>query len=367
MRILAIEPYYGGSHKAFITGWMEHSRHQFDLITFPPYKWKWRMRHSPVSAARKAAELLSSGKKWDLLFASDMLGLAEFCGLVPPAIASLPRIAYFHENQLLYPETSKQKRDMHYAYTNITTALAADKIWFNTGWHRDVFLQSCREFLKKMPDYQHLDQLETIRNRSSVHSQGIHNPPLTPIHPAVAKPLQLTWAARWEHDKNPADLYRLLTLLQQNKLDFRISIIGETFERIPEDFTRIQNEFSSYITRFGFQPSREEYLQALTETDIIISTAIHEFFGISIIEGCACGAIPLAPDRLAYPEVLDNNRDFLYANTPEALKDKLLYLSRLQGSEEWNKLRQCARENARKYYWENITATMDTACEELNR
>ena len=48
----------------------------------------------------------------------------------------------------------------------------------------------------------------------------------------------------------------------------------------------------------------KKYLKILSEADIIVSTAIHEFFGISVVEAIAAGAYPLLPKRLAYPEVL---------------------------------------------------------------
>jgi hypothetical protein len=32
MRILALEPFYGGSHQAFLDGWRARSRHTWSLI-----------------------------------------------------------------------------------------------------------------------------------------------------------------------------------------------------------------------------------------------------------------------------------------------------------------------------------------------
>ncbi|GAH62988.1 unnamed protein product, partial [marine sediment metagenome] len=43
MRILALEPYYGGSHEAFLTGWTRRSRHDWTLLTLHANHWKWRM------------------------------------------------------------------------------------------------------------------------------------------------------------------------------------------------------------------------------------------------------------------------------------------------------------------------------------
>ena len=42
MRILALEPYYGGSHQAFLDGWTAHSRHAFTVLGLPA----WPSSHS---------------------------------------------------------------------------------------------------------------------------------------------------------------------------------------------------------------------------------------------------------------------------------------------------------------------------------
>lgn len=363
MRILVIESYYGGSHKAFIDGWIKHSEHQFDLVTFPPYKWKWRMRHTAVSAAKEVEKLVAEGKEWDLLFVSDMLGLAEFIGLAPAVIATLPRIAYFHENQLTYPDNSKGYRDMHYPFINFTTAVSADQVWFNTAWHREEFLGAVGKFLRRMPDYRHLEEIQNIREKSAIFGQGIYESKTSVKNAMNSDTLKLTWAARWEHDKNPEDLYKVLVLLRKKGVAFKLNVIGESFNKVPEIFEEIKNEFSEYIDRFGYQPTREDYIQALAESDMVISTAIHEFFGVSVIEGCACGAVPVAPERLAYPEVLCGREEFLYDNTPKALCAKIMQLNLLRGTQMWEELRSVAQSIAGEYYWEKISSKMDEAAQ----
>ena len=54
MRILALEPYYGGSHQAFLDGWIAHSQHEWTVVSLPAYHWKWRMRHAAITMARRA-------------------------------------------------------------------------------------------------------------------------------------------------------------------------------------------------------------------------------------------------------------------------------------------------------------------------
>ena len=93
MHILALEPYYGGSHQAFLDGWSAHSRHQWTTLGLPAYKWKWRMRHSAATFAARVAERLEWGEVFDLLFCSDMLNLAEFRGLAPVQVRNLPSVS----------------------------------------------------------------------------------------------------------------------------------------------------------------------------------------------------------------------------------------------------------------------------------
>ncbi|MHC4146575.1 MAG: tRNA-queuosine alpha-mannosyltransferase domain-containing protein [Planctomycetota bacterium] len=173
MRILALEPYYGGSHKAFIDGLSKASRHDWTLLTLPAHKWKWRMRHSAITFAAQTAELEKLNSGCDLLFCSDMLNLAEFVALAPVEIARLPKVIYFHENQLTYPVRVEDERDYQFAMTNLTSALAADTVWFNSQFHIDSFLDALAKFLKSMPDHQPLETDEIIRSKSSIHPPGI--------------------------------------------------------------------------------------------------------------------------------------------------------------------------------------------------
>ena len=199
MRILALEPYYGGSHKAFLDGWSARSTHTWTVLTLPAYKWKWRMRHAAITLADQVAKRVADDEKWDIVFCSDMLNLAEFKGLAPPTVQRLPSIVYFHENQLTYPVRHETERDYHFVMTNITTALAATQVWFNSAYHRDSFLGALPAFLKRMPDHQPLNAVELIRGKSYIQPQGINSFPPRP--PRKDGPIRLLWAARWEHDK----------------------------------------------------------------------------------------------------------------------------------------------------------------------
>jgi len=300
MRILALEPYYGGSHRQFLDAWSSHSRHEFTILGLPAHKWKWRMRHASVTLADQVAELTAAGGRWDAVFCGDMLNLPEFLGLAPRPVRSLPSVAYFHENQLTYPDERKEPRDIHFALSNMTTALAGET-WFNSAFHRDSFLGALEALLADMPDYQLPDVVERIRSASRVMHPGVDR--FQPRGPRPGGPMRILWAARWEHDKDPETFFDAIGRLEAGGAEFRLSVIGPQFGRIPPVFQTARGRLAHRIDRWGYQETLDEYRAALREADVFVSTARHEFFGISAVEAAAAGAMPVLPERLAYPEV----------------------------------------------------------------
>ena len=328
MKTVALESYYGGSHKAFLDGWQAHSEHEFTLLTLPPSKWKWRMRHGAVTFTQQANERAAAGETWDVLFCSDMLNLAEFCGLVDEPIRKLPKVVYFHENQLTYPVRFESERDYQYCMTNITSALAADAVWFNSAFHRDEFLEAIGTFFRRMPDHRPLEVIEQIRQKSSVHPPGIY--PFEHRKERNPGPVRILWAARWEHDKNPEGFFAAMKILKDKGLDFRLNVIGEQFRDRPEVFDWAKAYFADRIDLWGYQSSRADYETTLAESDIVVSTANHEFFGIGVLEAISAGCFPLLPKRLSYPTMIEslveneNQREaFLYDGTVNGLVTKL--------------------------------------------
>jgi len=365
MRVLALEPYYGGSHKAFLDGWMQRSRHEWSVLTLPPAKWKWRMRHAGVTFADRARREPAGKRGWDALFCSDMLDLAQFRGLAPPSVRDLPCVAYFHENQLTYPVEHEKEFDYHFAFTNMTTALGATRVWFNTAFHRDEFLEALTAFLKRMPDYQPLEAVETIRARSDVHHPGID--PIDSGRRDPAAPLHILWVARWEFDKAPEVFFEALDLLDRRGVPFRVSVIGGGDARsVPEIFAASRERFADRILHWGYQESLEAYRQVLGEADVAVSTAAHEFFGISMVEAAAAGAHLLLPRRLAYPEIFGEVDAFFYDGAPGELARRLAGLAEArQLGNLWGADAQAGIRIAARYAWDQVVPGLDRAIEQV--
>ncbi len=357
MRILGLEPYYGGSHKAFIDSWIEHSRHQWTLLTLPARKWKWRMRHSSMTFAEKIAGLSESG--WDVVFATDMLNLAELYGL-SPQLPGIPSVLYFHENQLTYPVREESKRDHHFVFSNILSAAAASEVWFNSAFHRDDFTGALKVFIRSLPDFRPEPVPEMILAKSRVMPQGIN--PFPERKKRKPGPIRILWCARWEPDKRPDIFFEALSLLKNKGVDFRLDVLGGAPSVMPRLFGKAKQDFAGHIDRWGFCEKRGDYTDALLEADIAVSTADHEFFGVSMVEAAAAGAFPMLPERLAYPEVFSkgDNPDFFYEGSPESLARRIEWASgQLSKGGLWSGDPRRGQNTVRRYQWPEVAADLD--------
>lgn len=368
-KILALEPFYGGSHKAFLDDWRQHSQHSFTVLGLPDKFWRWRMRHSALSFARQLREEFTGRMDWDIIFCSDMLNLAEFIGLAPPELRKLPTIVFFHENQLAYPVHDATRRDSNAILSNFVSALAASEVWFNSCHNRDTLLEGLPGFFQRMPDNSPLAEIDFIRDKSVIMPLGINLPQTRPEPQKSSKQLHILWAARWEHDKNPEDFFTALRQIKQRGGDFKLSVIGESPARVPAVFTNAEKEFHDHIVNWGYMPSRAEYERVLGDADVVVSTAIHEFFGIGILEAVAAGAYPVLPERLAYPEIFNDGtkpyQSFFYGQSADELASKLLELIEIKcsGNDIFSRCPVAPRIIAEKYCWIKIAASLDKRLE----
>ena len=61
---------------------------------------------------------------------------------------------------------------------------------------------------------------------------------------------------------------------------------------------------------------RSASLQRLQqEADVVVSTALHEFQGLAVMQAVAAGCVPVVPDRLAYRETYAE--EFRYPSCPD--------------------------------------------------
>ncbi len=301
VRIAYVESFWGGSHRAVAEGWARRSRHEIRFHVLPARFWKWRMRGAAFALARALAPELD---RLDLLWVTDLVDLAHLRALLPLRV---PAVLYFHENQASYPWRAGElpaERDLHYAITNLASALAADRVLFNSAFQRDAFFRDMHRLLRRMPDTRPLWALDRIRERAAVLHPGVELADIPPRGSRGEGPRVVLWNHRWEHDKAPEVFFGVLDRLASRGVPFRVAVAGEAFGRKPPVFERARRALADRLVHWGFVPDRRGYVDLLTRCDVVVSTARQENFGLSVVEAVFAGAHPLVPDRLAYPEVL---------------------------------------------------------------
>lgn len=362
MHIWLISPYHTGSHRAWAAGLAGHSRHTLTLLTMSGQFWKWRMLGAAVEMADQAAAQLASGPPPDLVLATDMLDLATWLGLVRRQLPeATPVVLYMHENQLTYPVPAGEKRDLGYALVNWRSQLAADAVVFNSRYHRRAWFRALPNLLKHFADYNHLDQIGALQQRSHVLPVGLTLESAPGSLASTAPPLIL-WNQRWEYDKRPDRFFALLYRLQDAGLDFRVAVAGENVRQAPDEFLAARARLGDRIVHWGYLPARTDYVDLLQRADIVISTADHEFFGVSVLEAIAAGAFPLLPRRLSYPELIPSalHAACLYADEDD------LFAKTVQRLHLARRAPPSLRDHVRsRYAWETVAPRYDALLEEV--
>ena len=372
MRILLLEPYCGGSHRAWAEGYAAHSRHDVTLLALPARFWKWRMQGGALTLAEQARAL---SFRPDLILASDMLNLPAFLGLTRDFLSGVPTALYLHENQLTYPlppaspvagdplssplEGGKegggnpatdplssplagdslssplvgdplssplvggteggQKRDLTYGMINWLSMLAADRVFFNSRYHREEWFDELPRLLKHFPDYTHIHRIAEVQAKSEVLPVGCdlrrldQGPTLRRFpEPSQGFPLIL-WNQRWEYDKDPETFFRALYALCDEGVDFRVALAGRNYRQSAPEFRAARAQLGTRVVHFGYADD-VQYAALLHQADVVVSTARHEFFGVAVVEAIYGGCFPVLPRRLAYPELIPQSyhEDCLY-------------------------------------------------------
>lgn len=357
MKILIIEPFCSGSHKAWAEGYAHSSSHTVEIISLPGRFWKWRMHGGAVTLAKRFHKLRFQP---DLILATDMLNLPVFQSLVKPNC--LVHI-YFHENQFTYPwspmdEDVELQRDKHYGFINYSSALCADHVYFNSKFHLDSFLDGLEDFLRQFPDYREIKNIERIREKSSVLHLGMDLKKFDDYKTKeqLQDPPLILWNHRWEHDKNPETFIIALEKLSKKGLEFKLAVLGQEFKKELPCFTQARKSLKKHIVQFGYAKTFENYAKWLWKADILPVTSNQDFFGGSIMEAVYCQTIPLLPKRLTYPELfqVDDNPQLFYENEASLLKEITVALQNI--SELRNNHYQ---KIAGKYDWSNMVKEYD--------
>ncbi|SHK82197.1 Glycosyl transferases group 1 [Marinobacter antarcticus] len=340
-RILLLSAYDAGSHRR----WREQlvlSQPEFEwhVLSLSPRFFRWRIRGNALTWLNEP--LLK--ESWDLLLVTSMVDLASIRGF-HPNLAATPALLYMHENQFAYPASDAQHNSIDPQMVNLYSAIAAEAVLFNSDWNRRSFLDGIEKLFRRLPDGIPEGTLERIAAKSRVlpvpiddhvllNEAGRRNPEVgerlwgNGIESwPCSSPLRIVWAARWEYDKGPDRLIAILQELDRRAVNFQVCILGESFRKVPEAMMTIQQQFAHRLVQFGYASSRTEYYEWLESADVILSTALHEFQGLAVLEAVAAGCVPIVPEREVYPELFAP--EYLYPDCGDDIPDEAVHAAAL--------------------------------------
>ncbi|MEZ4458807.1 MAG: DUF3524 domain-containing protein [bacterium] len=339
MRILILSGYDAESHQRWREGLAAHFTDiAFEVIALPPRWFAWRSGGGALSVATHYREELR--QSFDLVVCTSVLNIASLRGLVPE-LSQTPIISYFHENQFAYPVRSGQ-RDARMLMQTIESALSADMLVFNSHYNRRTFIDGAAELLDKMPDLAP-DVRPCFEHKSRVVPVAVS--PRFFMGEQTREP-RLVWNHRWEWDKAPERLFGALRVLKKRGVQPRVAFVGQSFREIPVEITQGLREFSDQIDVQGYLDA-QRYRSLLSKSSHVVSTALHEFQGLAVLEAVAAGCVPIVPDRLSYQEQFPSQ--YRYASV--AMQDEACALAD-QIEREWAAPSHAP--DVRAWSWENV-------------
>ena len=303
-RVVLVEPYYGGSHRAWVDAWVRHTRHEITLVTHPDEFWRWRMRGGAVTLAAAFDDVVAAHGRPDAVVVSGLVDVAAFAGHARRSLGNRPLATYFHESQMLYPLAPNQRADTSLALVNWQSLVASDQVWFNSTFHRDALREAMPRLLKSQPTPSHIHLVDPVFERSTVLWPGVETVALIAGERSEREMPRVLWNQRWDHDKNPHAVFSALADLADEGVSFTVALAGQNQRPDNPEFAWVRERLGERIVHYGFVPD-DEYQDFLLSGDVVVSAADHEFFGIAIVEAIAAGAVPILPNRLSFPELID--------------------------------------------------------------
>ncbi len=303
-RILLLSAYDAVSHR-YWWRWLSETLNEYHwtCLPLPDRHFYWRVRSNAITYLSRHRDELE--RRYDLIVATSMTDLTTLRGLLP-ALSACPVIVYFHENQFAYPVSDNQNHRSNIVnaqLNSILTALSADKLVFNSEYNRTTFIAGVQSFIKRMPDGLNRDIPRLFEDNALTIPVpvNVERRTVTRLNPVR----EIVWNHRWEYDKQPEVFFTALYALDQAGVDFKLHIMGESFRKVPDCFMEAKQRLSHRISTWGHQ-SRASYCRILQQSDIVVSTAAHDFQGLSMLEAIHAGCVPVAPRRVAYPEYIPN-------------------------------------------------------------
>ncbi|MEO1063300.1 MAG: DUF3524 domain-containing protein [Actinomycetota bacterium] len=353
--VVLVEPWLGGSHEAWARGYAAASRHRVRVVGHQGGPWRWRLQASSVTLAAE----LAATCRWepmDLLLVSSMTDLAQLLGIARRTVGDTPVVHFRHESQLLYPEAIGARISKGIRLQEWASLVAADRVVFNSEYHRTALLEALPRLLDDAPDHRHHGRLPALAAASSVLPVGVDLSELR-ARPAIDRAVPtVLFNHRWHHDKQPEAALDALLAVADRGVAFELVMCGA--DDLPDD-RPVRHRLARLgdRVRHAGELDRAAYVEVLHDADVVLSTATQECFGVAVVEAIAAGCVPVLPDRLSYPELIPTryHGDVLYG--PETLVDRLAVVLNDVGAAR--RRVDGLAEDTHRFDWSTVAPTYD--------
>ncbi len=326
---------------------------QWQVLALKDRYFSWRMGGNAMSFQQQFHSELKA--PYDVVLATSMTDLSTLLGLYPH-LSQAKKLLYFHENQFAYPLNKQQQGLAEIQLRSIYAAMVADALIFNSRFNRDTFLNGLKAFINKMPDGTPKDLALLFKEKSKLLPVPIKDDVFSQNRNPINKGhIEVVWNHRWEHDKGPDVLLELLHLCH-NQPNIKFHILGQQFKQIPPEMQCIIDQHKDQCLTVGYIKERSAYLEILHQADVVLSTAHHDFQGIAMLEAVACGCLPVAPNRLVYPEYYPLENLYPTSNTKQEAR---AILKLLQNHKNLIKAELNLTWHCLKPTYENVLSTPD--------
>ncbi len=361
-RVVLVEPYYGGSHRQWADGLVAHSRHEIHLVTHDAAYWRWRLRGSALTLAEAVARVVAEHGPPDVLLVSDMVHLPALLGFLRRDLGDPAVALYLHENQLTHPVGPRDRPDESLAIANWLSMAVADRVLVNSEAQMADLRRALPVLLGRALDHGHGHRLDEVLARSQVLPVGVDLEGIAADgHPPPDEPV-VVWNHRWDVEKRPGRLFNALHRLADEGVAFRLALAGENLRVDPQEFDAIRQRLGDRVVHVG-PLDRDGYHRLLAASDVTVSTAEHETFGIAAVEAMAAGCVPLLPKRLSYPEIVPERWHEAVLYGDGELRDRLRIV--LTGLPAARAAVDGLADAMQRHAWPNVAPTYDAVIDDL--
>jgi len=350
--VLYLESYLRGSHRTIALAYKKFSKQRIELMSFPGKKWERKVCNAGVDFADRINREFWA-RDFDMIVTTDLMNLGDLKTLQRAYIQDMPLVMLWHEHQLHWPsEGLRSAGDYNLLMANVTSALTANWNFFESDWSLESFFVKLRDLMS--------DQIyDLIRKKSSVLYMGVDLRSLDQYR--IEKQYEtstIIFSHRLEPDKNPGEFFRALEVLKLENLDFKVIVTGQALGKTPPEVERGIEMLGDRVLHYGYVESYEEFCKLQWKANIAVSTALHEYFGLAVVENLYCQNWPILPNRLTYPSFLpkEYHAEHLYENF-----DDLVNKLRWAITHVFELKKHDFRDEVAKYDWNIVRDEWDSA------